>query len=57
MECILAPPNGTLELLGLAVDGLNVHQQVVADTEATPTLLALQGGEGGGVVKVERSKV
>lgn len=41
VEGILAAPDGALELLRLTVDGLDVHQQVVAHAEATPTLLAL----------------
>ena len=42
MEGVLAAAHGTLVLLGLTVDGLDVHQQVVADAETTPTFLALQ---------------
>lgn len=41
VEGLLAAGHGTLELLGLAVDGLDVHEEVVANTEASPTLLAL----------------
>lgn len=47
MEGIFAASHGTLVLLGLTVDGLDVHQQVVADTETTPTFLALQSGAKG----------
>ncbi len=43
MEGVLAATNGAAILLGLTVDGLDVHQQVVPHTEATPTLLALEG--------------
>ena len=42
MEGVLATPYRTLEPLRLAVDGLNVHEQVVADAETTPTFLTLQ---------------
>ena len=38
---VLAASDGALELLRLTVDGLDVHQKVVANAEATPTFLAL----------------
>ena len=38
---VFATSDGTLELLRLTMDCLDVHQKVVADTEATPTFLAL----------------
>ena len=41
VKCILASSDGTLELLRLTMDGLDVHQEVVANTEATPTFLTL----------------
>ena len=44
VESFLAALHGALEPLRLAVDGLYVHQEVVAHTEPSSTLLAL-GGE------------
>ena len=38
---LLAARHGALEPLRLAVDGLDVHQQVVSDAEPPSTLLAL----------------
>lgn len=43
MEGLLAATHGTLVAAWLAVDGLDVHEKVVADTEATPTFLAQVG--------------
>ena len=52
VEGILALTHGTLVLLRLTVDGLDVHQQVVPHAEATPTFFTLSGKEGkNGVVK------
>ena len=54
VKCFLASFDRTLEALWLTVDGLNVHEEVVANTEASTTLLALwteggrEGGERGG---------
>ena len=42
MEGFLATLEWAAVLLRDAVDGLNVHQQIVADAEAPPTLLTLQ---------------
>ena len=39
---LLAPPDRTLEAKRLAVDGLYVHQQIVAHTESSVTFLALE---------------
>ena len=46
---LLAARHGALEPLRLAVNGLDVHQEIVAHTETPSTLLALWGcgGEGG----------
>ena len=52
MEGLLAAAHGTLVATWLAMDGLDVHEKVVADTEATPTFLALRGGGGEGYVCV-----
>ena len=38
---LLTPADRTLESKGLTVDGLNVHQEVVTDTEPPVALLAL----------------
>jgi hypothetical protein len=40
VEGLLAAGHGALELLRLTVNGLYVHQEVVADTEASSTLFA-----------------
>ena len=37
----LAPSHGAAVLLRLTVDGLDVHKEIVADTEATPTFITL----------------
>ena len=42
MEGLLAAFQGATILLRDAVDGLYVHEQVVPDTEAPPTLLTLR---------------
>ena len=47
VERFLASLHGALESLRLTVDGLYVHQEVVADTESSSTLLALGVREGG----------
>ena len=52
VEGFLAALDRTLEPLWLAVDGLDVHQEVVAHAEPTATLFALGGG-GGVEEKVE----
>lgn len=41
MEGIFAAADGALELLRLTVNRLDVHQEVVSNAKATPTLLAL----------------
>lgn len=44
VEGFLAASHRALEPLRLTVDSLDVHQQVVAHTEATPTFLTLHRG-------------
>ena len=60
VECLLAAFHGTLEPLRLAVDGLDVHQEIVAHTKSTSALFALEGEEGrereGGVDGRERER-
>ena len=41
VERLLTSSDGTLVPLRLAVDRLDVHEEVVSDAEATPTFLAL----------------
>lgn len=47
VKCFLAAFDGTLVLLRLAVDGLNVHQEIVTDAKTTSTLFALEEGRRG----------
>ena len=56
VESFFAALHGTLESLRLAVDGLYVHQEVVAHTESSSTLFALGGREGGREGEGERGK-
>ena len=41
VEGLLAAFEGALEALRLTVDGLNVHEEVVPNTESSTTFLAL----------------
>ena len=56
VESFLAALHGTLESLRLAVDGLYVHQEVVAHTEPSSTLLALGGERERGRGERERGR-
>lgn len=42
MKCFLAALDGALVLLRLAVDGLDMHQEIVTNTEPTAALFALR---------------
>ncbi len=51
VEGLLATSQRALILLRLTVDGLDVHQQVVAHTEATPTFFTLQTKANGELIE------
>ena len=42
VECLLAPSYWALVALWLTVDGLNMHEEIVANAEPTSTFLALR---------------
>ena len=48
VEGLLTAFHRTLKPLRLTMDGLNVHEEVVPNTEPSPTLLALLEGERDG---------